>query len=457
MPAFETRPAKPRRQGGMSLVEILVGVLIGMIGVVMIFQVLAVAEQRKRSTVQGGAAQTAGAVALYTLQRDLQVAGLGFGTAQFRQIGCNVRVWDASRPTDSAANKLDFKLVPILITDGASDAPDTISVFWANPTQFVTSGTDLKAWTNSPTSTPPDGTLTMTGGRAGFDWGDILLITTDPRLGKGPPEAPGFGIPPSTGQLTQCALVQVSERPGDQADGLTLGVDQTIAYKDDWQTPKPAGLPTSYWPPKAALKTTADTPRYNKPGGGWPDNFTTGSGNVLNLGKQPRRLEYSVVGDRIQFVETFANSPGGEIASGVIDMQAEYGIDTDNNDMIDKSEWTITPPTGGLPADANKPCSDKPAVSWRCVRAIRVALLARSDQYDPTACSPNPQWTSGTVIPGSLAPKNFKMNNIDGTAGAAAGACGPSSSASANDWRRYRYSVYETVIPLRNMIWGTAP
>ena len=44
----------------MSLVEILVGVLIGLIGIVVIFQVLSVSENRKRTTVQGSDAQSAG-------------------------------------------------------------------------------------------------------------------------------------------------------------------------------------------------------------------------------------------------------------------------------------------------------------------------------------------------------------------------------------------------------------
>ena len=30
-------------------------------------------------------------------------------------------------------------------------------------------------------------------------------------------------------------------------------------------------------------------------------------------------------------------------------------------------------------------------------------------------------------------------------------------TADANNWRYYRYRVYERVIPLRNMLWGTCP
>ena len=38
------------------------------------------------------------------------------------------------------------------------------------------------------------------------------------------------------------------------------------------------------------------------------------------------------------------------------------------------------------------------------------------------------------------------MTNLDGTA--------DTNPGTPNDWRRYRYRVYETVIPLRNMLWG---
>lgn len=443
MSALKARPATRRRQVGMSLVEILVGVLIGMIGVVVIFQVLAVAEQRKRSTVHGGAAQTAGAVALYALQRELQGAGNGIGTAKERQLGCNVHVYDAMRAPESAANQLDFKLVPIQIIDGAGGAPDTIATFWGNPSQFVTSG-ELKAWTG-----PATGPLTLVGGRAGFDWGDILLVTSDPKVTT-VSELPGFGIPPSSGQLTQCALVQVTERPSDTGVRPDdLGKALTINFKNAWQSPDPAGVAM---PPAGALKTSSGTPRYNK-AAGWPDNLTPTAGFVLNLGKQPRRMEWSISGDRLVFIETLANSPGGEVATGVLNMQAEYGIDSNNNNMIDANEWTVTPPDNSGAPSAD--CSAKPATSWRCVRAIRVALLARSDHMDHTSCSPNPQWTSGAS--GALALANFVMKNVDGTNDAFSSPCGAPDTASPNDWRRYRYSVYETVIPLRNMIWGTAP
>jgi type IV pilus assembly protein PilW len=45
--------------------------------------------------------------------------------------------------------------------------------------------------------------------------------------------------------------------------------------------------------------------------------------------------------------------------------------------------------------------------------------------------------------------KPFLMTNVDGTADA-----GPADTT-PNNWRNYRYRVYERVIPLRNLLWGT--
>jgi len=116
-----------RRERGMSLVEILVGVLIGLIGIVVIFQVLSVSENRKRTTVQGGDAQSAGAIALYTLQREVQLGGYGFGGAHSKQIGCLVQASDKGDTTPvppvPARPNFTFRLYPVEIVQGAAGAP----------------------------------------------------------------------------------------------------------------------------------------------------------------------------------------------------------------------------------------------------------------------------------------------------------------------------------------------
>ena len=82
-------------------------------------------------------------------------------------------------------------------------------------------------------------------------------------------------------------------------------------------------------------------------------------------------------------------------------------------------------------------------------------MLVRSRQYerngDPAASGVK------AVTPTAANPyyfgdptRKFLMTNVSG---------GPDTfddtTADPNNWRYYRYRVYERVIPLRNMLWGT--
>jgi type IV pilus assembly protein PilW len=72
----------PRRTAGFSLVEIMVGMVIGMFGIMIMLQVFSLAEGQKRATASGGDAQTSGAIALFGVQRDIRQAGLGIRDAK---------------------------------------------------------------------------------------------------------------------------------------------------------------------------------------------------------------------------------------------------------------------------------------------------------------------------------------------------------------------------------------
>ena len=56
---------------GVTLVELLVGMTIGLLSVVIITQVMAVSEEQKRTTSSGSDAQVNGALALSSLQREV--------------------------------------------------------------------------------------------------------------------------------------------------------------------------------------------------------------------------------------------------------------------------------------------------------------------------------------------------------------------------------------------------
>jgi type IV pilus assembly protein PilW len=73
---------------GISLVELMVGIVIGMIAIVVLMQVFSLSEGNKRTTTGTGDAQTNGAIALTELERDIRQAGFNIGG--FAIVGCNV-------------------------------------------------------------------------------------------------------------------------------------------------------------------------------------------------------------------------------------------------------------------------------------------------------------------------------------------------------------------------------
>ena len=76
--------------------------------------------------------------------------------------------------------------------------------------------------------------------------------------------------------------------------------------------------------------------------------------------------------------------------------------------------------------------------------AVRVAVVARSAQYEKEeVTSTNPLWDVGTAIA------------IAGTATCGASKCLSLKVDYLTDWKHYRYRVFDTVIPLRNMLWNS--
>jgi type IV pilus assembly protein PilW len=86
LPSRITRHA----QTGVTLIELLVGIVLGMVAVIVILQVFQVSEGSKRTTLGGDDAQINGAIAIAALQRDLRQAG--YGTSAFAFVGCDVNL-----------------------------------------------------------------------------------------------------------------------------------------------------------------------------------------------------------------------------------------------------------------------------------------------------------------------------------------------------------------------------
>ena len=365
-------------QRGMSLIEIMVGVVIGLIGCVVIFQMYMVAEGRKRTVSSGSDMEISGRLGLMSLERDLQAAGYGYGVAASGSatvagpaLGCNVIAHDTARPVPD----FTYIFAPVVITDGAAGAPDSIAVLRGS-SSFLAIAKIIDSGSATSTRVKAD-----TGGRTGVSKGDVILNV---HRAVGPPA------------VHQCAM---------------------FAITDDTN------------PDQLTLDHAGGASRYNK-GSGFA---LGGEGRLYNLGAAPVRNIWSIAGNRLVVSNDLAWSAAPqEVADSVINLQAQYGFDNTlpNADGI-VDEWT-----DAAPAD------------WTRVLAVRFALLTRSPQWerdrlyerDGTPNPPAPRWSASADAP-------FVMTNVDGTAD-------DDPADTVNNWRHYRYNVFEAVVPLRNTILG---
>lgn len=115
---------KLRVSAGFSLVEIMVGITIGLVTALVVSQVMQVADARKRTATSGADAIVNAALGLYMIERDGKNSG--YGLASLRgSMGCPVRAEFDGTPRN-------FNLVPAAITDGANGAPDTLRFIASN-------------------------------------------------------------------------------------------------------------------------------------------------------------------------------------------------------------------------------------------------------------------------------------------------------------------------------------
>ncbi|MDE2457468.1 MAG: PilW family protein [Burkholderiales bacterium] len=113
--------------------------------------------------------------------------------------------------------------------------------------------------------------------------------------------------------------------------------------------------------------------------------------------------------------------------ANIVGLRAFYGKDTDGDGVVDTY-------------DQVQPAS---AIAWTRVLTVRLALLARSEQYEKEVVTETyPLWSVGSDETFSPAP-----------APCGAGRCFSFDPSAQADWQHYRYKLFETVVPLRNLIW----
>lgn len=110
-----------REQQGIMLIELMIGLVIGLMTALAIVQVLSVAESQRRTVTSGTDAQVTGAVSLHSLQREIRQAGYGL-LDNPNALGCPIA-------GKVGVNNVNITLAPVVITNGADGAPDSLQIF----------------------------------------------------------------------------------------------------------------------------------------------------------------------------------------------------------------------------------------------------------------------------------------------------------------------------------------
>lgn len=217
-----------------------------------------------------------------------------------------------------------------------------------------------------------------------------------------------------TGGLTQSQLFIVGARDGSKLCTLMQMSQDFQKTGNGWNLQHNPGQQYLYNPPNPTHVFTV-APAY-------------GIGDVvINMGTF-RHRRYEVISERLN--ET--NPVGGgstPLVDQIVALQAQYGI-------VDAGGQTITQ---WCNATADSKCGDwsnPTANDILRVRAMRIAVVARSVQYE-----------KDVVSPASLALWDDYDPDKDDPA--------PFMSLTEAQ-RHYRYKIFNTIVPVRNLIWGTS-
>lgn len=377
------------RAAGFTIVEIMVGMLIGLIATVVMFQVFAISEGQKRTTTGAGDAQQNGVASLFQVERDVRMAG--YAVNHLPLLGCTVNGY-----YEPGSAPFSFRLVPVLIVNGATGAPDSLAVVYGSA-DLMTAPVKL---TQTMTATT---TALVVDNRFGFGPGDLIVVAESNRPCS---LAQARSLPTLVGQTTT-----ILHNPGSYTD--VQGNSAATAYNN------PAGLAVAY--------------------NAWNPAASTG-GRLYGLGRSPTVSSYSVQND--QLVAQNVLTPGAAplaLSDGIVQFQVQYGYDGNLDGAVPANAVS----TASLALGNNDQWGDAMPVAataqdWQKVIAVRMAIVSRSmtpERPNPgtgvcEATSANPMWFARGIP-------------IDVTANP--------------DWRCYRYRVFEVTVPLRNMVWFAQP
>lgn len=339
--------------GGASLIDVLVGVALGMLAMVLAYQAFLAFDAVRRNVAAASDMQSAGALALSMLATGIGNAGAG---------------WDAAaRSLDTCPAIADvtttLRPIDVLITDGGgADRPDSLVVRQAFATAIATPAAFASA--------APAGTDFRVESPDGFAAGDRVAAVS--RTGT-------------------CVATQVTA-VGASAAGIVDIAHSPIAVD---------------LPPSTVL---------------------------LNLGpvNRPATIRYDVAAGALRSTDLANDDAPVPLVSNVVNVKFQYGIDSDGDGGLDT--WVAAAASGAWAAST---LLAAPRSTLERIKAVRIGVIVRSERADRALTSGH-HWV---LFDCAAADKATCPGRLEATiAGSPSGG--------------YRYRGYETVVPLRNVIWN---
>lgn len=393
------QPARATRlaQRGLTIIELMVSLLVGMILSLAVFGVLTVSEGRKRTTTSVNDANLSGAYALSLLDPMIRAAGSGLKVVPDETMGCTLKTargaqqllpvveafalpapFDEVNPNPDAAG--EFKLAPVLILPGQTTPG--VSGQTSDALLIMRGASARGGDAPIPLTATATATALPTLNAVGIQAGDIVLVVN--RLLANRP----------------CLLQQVKS---DHVSGTTpINTSDSTYSQSTVDSTEITSFPTGSW-----VVNLGARPQFNLIGVG--NNNTLFSYDLLNL-------------------DGAAAPTAVELADGIFELRALYGIgtDADGDGTFESTEW-VSPSDERYDLEA---MNADPSLIGRVV-AIRLGLILRTALPEREAVSAGPlELFSG-------------LTN-------AAGTSLTYSRNLANSERVYRYRTLEATIPVRN-------